>query len=156
MTTERTEATAHDVAKYILEVYQGRFAKPMSVMKLHKLLYYSQAWSLAWEEGALFPETIEAWAYGPVVPDIYRAHRGTYELIMWSRGDTGRLSADHRDTVERVVKFYGKRPATWLSDLTHREKPWRHARRGIPAGERGHAEITKAALADFYGSLARE
>ena len=31
-------------------------------MKLQKLVYYSQAWSLIWDEKPLFEEEIEAWA----------------------------------------------------------------------------------------------
>ncbi|MDY6802276.1 MAG: DUF4065 domain-containing protein, partial [Cyanobacteriota bacterium] len=52
-----------DVAAYILKKLG-----PLSAMKLHKLLYYSQAWSLVWDEQPLFSERIEAWANGPVIP----------------------------------------------------------------------------------------
>ena len=52
-------ASVLDVAKYIL-TQQGE----MTAMKLHKLIYYSQAWSLVWDEDALFSEEIQAWAYG--------------------------------------------------------------------------------------------
>jgi uncharacterized phage-associated protein len=58
-------ASAHDVAAYILS-RQGR----MTAMKLQKLVYYSQAWSVVWDERPLFPEKIEAWANGPVVRDL--------------------------------------------------------------------------------------
>jgi uncharacterized phage-associated protein len=70
--------TAHDVAAYILER-----CGPMPVMKLHKLLYYCQAWSLVWDERPLFPERIEAWANGPVVPEIYEYHRGHFKIDKW-------------------------------------------------------------------------
>lgn len=58
--------SALDVAQYILE-QQG----PMPAMKLHKLLYYAQAWSLVWDDEPLFPERIEAWINGPVIPDLF-------------------------------------------------------------------------------------
>jgi len=41
-----------------------------------------------------------------------------------------------------------------LSDLTHQEDPWRSARKGLAPGERGNSTITKAAMAEFYSSLA--
>ena len=44
-------ANVFDVAKYILEK-QG----DMSTMKLQKLCYYAQAWSLVWDDRELFPE----------------------------------------------------------------------------------------------------
>lgn len=48
-------AKVNDVAAYILE-----HAGPLTAMKLQKLVYYSQAWQLVWEDKALFPERIEA------------------------------------------------------------------------------------------------
>lgn len=38
----------------------------MTAMKLQKLDYYCQAWHLAWEGRAFFPEAIQAWASEPV------------------------------------------------------------------------------------------
>jgi len=66
-------ASAHDVARYILER-----AGQMSAMKLQKLVYYSQAWHLVWRSRPLFPETVEAWAKGPVVRELYNVHRGYF------------------------------------------------------------------------------
>ena len=47
-------------------------------MKLQKLVYYCQAWSLVWDDMPLFESRIEAWANGPVVLDLYYRHRGQY------------------------------------------------------------------------------
>jgi uncharacterized phage-associated protein len=55
-------ANVFDVATYILE-QQG----PMTTWKLQKLVYYAQAWSLVWDDDALFDEEIEAW-YGDKSP----------------------------------------------------------------------------------------
>ena len=60
-----------DVAGCIL---QQRGA--MTTWKLQKLVYYSQAWALVWDDDAIFPEEIEAWANGPVVRKLYNAHQG--------------------------------------------------------------------------------
>ncbi len=67
------EIRVFDVAAYILEK-KGI----MSTMKLQKLVYYSQAWSMVWDEKPLFEENIEAWANGPVVRDLFYYHRGRY------------------------------------------------------------------------------
>ena len=141
-------ASAHDVAAYIL-ARQGR----MTAMKLQKLVYYSQAWAVVWDERPLFPERIEAWANGPVVRDLYDVHRGHFEVAEWPRGDARVLSAGERETVDTVLDFYGDRSAQWLSDLTHREQPWLLARRGMPDGERGNREITLSSLEEYYSSL---
>ncbi|WP_449240893.1 Panacea domain-containing protein [Desulfoscipio gibsoniae] len=144
-------ATVFDVAKYILE----KMDRPVSTMKLEKLVYYSQAWSLVWDEAPLFEEHIEAWANGPVVPALYDVHRGRYNVDtkFFKRADTLNLTDLQKDTINRVVDFYGGKSAQWLSDLTHQETPWLEARQGIPDGERGNSEITLASMAEYYGSL---
>ena len=141
-------ASAHDVAAYIL-ARRGR----MTAMKLQKLVYYSQAWSVVWDERPLFPEKIEAWANGPVVRELYDTHRGSFEVTEWPRGDVRRLTSGERRTIDAVLDFYGDKRAQWLSDLTHREQPWLLARRGLPDGERGNHEITLSSLDEYYGSL---
>lgn len=140
--------SAHDVAAYILEK-RGR----MSAMKLQKLVYYAQAWSLVWDDRPLFRERIEAWAHGPVVPELYQEHRGQFEVTGWPRGDVGVLDADAVDTVNVVLDYYAGRNAQVLSDMTHSEEPWRRARAGLAAGERGNAEITLDSLMEYYSSL---
>jgi uncharacterized phage-associated protein len=125
----------------------------MSAMKLEKLAYYSQAWHLVWADTALFPEKIEAWANGPVTPALYKEHRGSFKVKTWSTGDPDRLTAKERASVDAVLKYYGEKDAFWLSELTHREAPWKDAREGLAPGERGSSEITKAAMAEYYASL---
>ncbi len=58
--------SVHDVAAIILQE-----CGEMTAMKLQKLVYYSQAWSLVWDDAPSFPEEIQAWANGPVVPVLY-------------------------------------------------------------------------------------
>ena len=138
-----------DVAAYILNK-QGA----MPAMKLHKLVYYSQAWSLVWDEAPLYREPIEAWANGPVVRSLYECHRGQF-LVKNVEGHPKRLNKDQRDTVNAVLSFYGDKTSQWLSDLTHMEDPWRdaRARAGLAPGERGHVRISDAAMAEYYSSL---
>ncbi|MBS1830188.1 MAG: SocA family protein [Acidobacteria bacterium] len=141
-------ASVHDLAAYIL-----RQTGPVTAMKLQKLVYYCQAWSLVWEERPLFRAKIEAWADGPVVPQLYRLHRGTFKISKWPQGNPEVLSEDDRSTIDAVLKFYGDKTSQWLSDLTHMEKPWREARRGVPPGAPCRNEITAAGMAEYYGSL---
>jgi uncharacterized phage-associated protein len=141
-------ASAHDVAAYIIKKRGA-----MTAMKLQKLVYYSQAWHLVWEDKLLFPDKIQAWANGPVAPSLYREHRGDFKVKSWKRGDPGKLSPKQRESIDAVLKFYGPKSAHYLSELTHSERPWRGAREGLPPGARSAREITPAAMAEFYGSL---
>ena len=142
--------TVYDVASHIL----GKCGS-MTHLKLQKLVYYSQAWSLVWDDKQLFPEPIEAWANGPVVPRLYKKLRQTFQVDkgVLGCGNPDRISAKGKETVDIVLKFYGKRSSQYLSDLTHMEDPWKNARAGLAPGERGSREITHAAMAEYYSSL---
>jgi len=142
-------ASIFDVAAFILSQLG-----PIPVMKLHKLAYYCQAWSLVWDEEPLFKERIEAWANGPVVKELYEIHKGKFKLALADLpGNPDVLNDEQRETVLVVLKDYGDKPSQWLSDLTHLEAPWREARKGVDPRERGDKEITWAALAEYYGGL---
>jgi uncharacterized phage-associated protein len=140
-------ATVFDVAAYILE-RRGS----MPAMKLQKLTYYSQAWSLVWDEMPLFDNRIEAWANGPVVPDLYTAHRGQFQVSK-IEGDASALTDTQKETIDKVLEFYGDKTSQWLSDLTHTESPWIDARRGLAPAQRGSEEIKIASMAMYYEGL---
>ena len=125
----------------------------MTTWKLQKLIYYSQAWSLVWDDDVIFPEEIEAWANKPVVRELYESHRGEYRINKLPKGCPDNLTKTQRETVDVVLEYYGDKSPQWLSDLTHMEDPWNFARKNVPAGERGNEVIPKESLAEYYGSL---
>ena len=141
---------ALDVAAYII-----REMGTLPAMKLQKLVYYSQAWALVWDDKPLFGNKIEAWANGPVVPTLYQRHRGQFQASRIRGGCPSKLNEEQRETVDAVIDFYGHHSSQWLSDLTHAEDPWKDTRErsGVKSGERAKAVITKAAMAEYYGSL---
>lgn len=117
-------ATVFDAARYILE-QQGR----MSIMKLQKLCYYSQAWSLVWDDAPLFEEEFEAWANGPVCRELFNKTKGMYSVIATDEpGDSDELDSNQKDSVNAVLEHYADKDAQWLSELTHLEDPWKKAR----------------------------
>ena len=99
-------AHVHDVASYILNK-EG----PMTTMKLQKLVYYSQAWSLVWDEKPLFFERIEAWASGPVVPALFQRHRRVYMVDEWPWGEHEKLTLVEKASIDAVLDYYGNK---WL------------------------------------------
>ncbi len=143
--------SVNDVAAYILKK-TGK----ITAMKLQKLVYYAQAWSLVWDEKPLFREKIEAWANGTVVRKLYDGHKGLFNVTKWSAGSPKNLSAEEKATIDAVLDFYGDKPSQWLSDLTHNEAPWKEARRGLAPGDRGDSVISHAAMAEYYSSLVKE
>lgn len=144
-------ATILSVAKYI----QSKLGD-ISAMKLQKLAYYSQAWTLVWDEKELFPEDFQAWANGPVSPDLFNKHRGEFlinENMFESVEDD--LSDDEKCNIDKVLDHYGLRTAQWLSDLTHAEDPWQNARKSacVDDGERCAQIITKGDMHLYYSGL---
>ncbi len=143
-------ASTFDVAKYITER-----TGEVSAMKLQKLMFYAQAWTLVWDESPLFDEDFQAWANGPVLPTLYQKHRGMFKVdaSLFKEADSGALSDGERSNVERVLAFYGDKTAQWLSNLTHQEDPWRLARGDTPVGEPSTNVITQGAMHEYYSSL---
>lgn len=141
-------ADVYDVAAYILHE-KGE----MTSWKLQKLVYYSQAWSLVWDDEPIFDEEIQAWANGPVCPALYSEHRGRFKISEIGKGDPDLLSQDEKDTIDVVIEHYGKKSAQYLSELTHQEEPWKAAREGLKPGERGQRMITLESMAEYYGGL---
>jgi uncharacterized phage-associated protein len=141
-------ATVFDVAQAVLAR-----TGTISTWKLQKLVYYCQAWHCVWADKPLFTARIEAWANGPVCPDLYIRHRGEFQIDQIAGGGVMQLQHDEQRTVETVVDFYNKYNGQQLSDLTHMERPWMDARKGLSPSERGNSEITTEALAEYYGGL---
>ena len=135
------KTTIFDVAEYILSE-----SDTITAMKLERLCYYAQAWSLVWDERPLFDEEFQAWANGPVCPELYARHRGEFAVTSGGlHGDPGVLDQSQRDTVYAVLGYYGTLSACELTTLVQREPPWRDV-----CG--GHV-ITFASMAEYYGSL---
>ena len=136
--------TVFDAASYILHKHG-----PMTAMKLQKLVYYSQAWSVVWDDDVLFAADIEAWRNGPVVRSLWDTTRGNLRISSLPYGDLGRLNEAQRETIDLVLEFYGTKDAQWLSDLTHMEAPWKEA---FAQGQ--NTVISLERMSEFYSSLA--
>lgn len=146
---KKSAVSALDVAHYILEK-----SGTMSAMKLQKLVYYCQAWSLVWDDQRLFVEPIEAWSNGPVIPKLYERHRGLFEVSPKDvGGDPKRLGEEDIETIDAVLDYYGPWNAQQLSDRTHAEEPWKRAREGVPSGKRATNLITLESMGEYYGNL---
>lgn len=115
-------------------------------LKLHKLLYFAQAWNLAWDGKELFDDRLEAWAGGPVSPHVYGADRYSQPFPI------GSLPPDEERTLDAVIGAYGEKSGQWLSILTHRERPWREARGNLAPTEKSKNIISVDVMRDTYRS----
>ena len=138
----------YDIAAYILN-QNGK----MTAMKLQKLVYYSQAWSLVWDEKPLFEENVEAWANGPIVRELYDIHKGEFYVTKLKKGSIGKVKGKAKDTIDSVLKYYSGKSGQWLSDLAHKELPWKQARADLDDSIRGRVVISHASMAEYYYSM---
>ena len=143
-------ASIFDVASYILKK-SGK----MSTWKLQKLCYYAQAWALAWTEKPLFEENFEAWANGPVCPELFHAHAGKYSITLdnLNQGNPECLTEDEKDTIDVILRDYGDMEPYYLREMTHGETPWKNARGNLPEEASCNTVITKESMGEYYGSL---
>ena len=147
---------ARTVAKYFLSKVEEDVGDGISNLKLQKLVYYAQAWSLAARGKPLFEEDFQAWAHGPVVPSLFRAFRDFGMDPIPEPASVPRLDEETVELLTEVLDIYGEHSAKKLEQLTHRERPWRDARGDLPAEARSDAVITKAAMRSYYRELSRQ
>lgn len=135
-------AWVNDVAACVLER-----TGTITTFKLHKLLYYAQGWSLAWDGEPLFDAKIKAYQNGPCVSAIFHEHRGRRHVSHWPDGQASRLTEDERDTVLAVLDMYGDKTPEELVTMTHQERPWLANWTGDPTVAN---EIAVDVLRDFF------
>ena len=88
------------------------------------------------------------------MPSLYAKHRGQFTVSDWSAwGDESNLSSLELESIALVLEGYGSFPAHTLSELTHQERPWLDARRGLAPGERGNQVISQESIYEYYDSL---
>ena len=150
-----------DVSHYII-VYSNKKDYGVSNLKLQKLLYFVQAFFLINDCPPCFDEKIEAWDFGPVVPEIYREYKryGGMDIPtidyyvkfdkknIWN---TERIyyediiSDDDKEMIQAVVDKFAHCSATFLVNLTHNQDPWINA---YVNGQRN--EITKEDIKRYF------
>lgn len=146
-------ATAEDVARYILYLSQQE-PEPelMSQMRLHKLVYYCQAWRLAMRDEPLFAERIEAWQHGPVVPSL-RPHFGRFgdsQIPQEEARNDSNLKRWEWSMVTGIWARYKKYSATELYRITHAETPWKEARGNCRSDEPSDSEISEDTMKRYF------
>lgn len=156
-----------DIAKYtVLQLLQR--GNTISPLKLQKILYYLQAWYLVYfDKALLFEDVPEAWVNGPVYRSVYEAYRskGKYDQFRISdvvaEGETSEeaisrllnsmgLSEKELDFVEAIYNHYGSMSHDYLVYLTHSQKPWNEARKGLQPFEYTDQKISLDLMYDYY------
>ena len=142
-----------DVAQYIINHFSTR-EQYITTIKLQKLVYYSQAWSLVWDDEPLFDEDFEAWINGPVVRCLFDELKGYYYCPQTIKdAEPNKLSDNQKETIDLVLGNYGELTSSQLVMLSHSEAPWKDARGNLPPSYASNIPISKASIAEYYSGL---
>lgn len=128
------------VANYFIDKALETETSDLSPMKLQKLVYFAHAWHLAYFEEPLITSEIQAWKYGPVIPDLYHEIKeyGTSSItarlidLEYLDDNFNFLTADVPENdlqthsiLDAVWNLYGHFSPIQLSNMTHEEgEPW--------------------------------
>ncbi len=117
---------ALDIAKTFTTFVNPDYGDFLSNLKIQKLLYYAQGFSLALNHTPLFEEKIVAWQYGPVVEEVYQELKSYSGSIPQFEGlDDSYLTDGEIELLKEVYDVYGQFSATKLVEMTHNETPWK-------------------------------
>lgn len=149
-----------DVCNYVIFRLTSEGDGSLSHLKLQKLLYYIQAWNLAYEKKPLFNGTFQAWIHGPVNRKVYNLFKDTkymYSSITVKDLDEvdfsfPNLSAEDKVFIDGVLEVYAPLSDVQLEKMTHDETPWIEAREGYLPYERCETDICEDTMATYYGA----
>jgi uncharacterized phage-associated protein len=143
-----TNASA--VARYFLSLSDEEAGDTISNLKLQKLLYYGQGFHLALFGVPMFPDEIQAWTHGPVVPDIYHAYKtyGSNSIPRPENFDPQDISEEVRELLDEVYNVYGQYSAWKLRNMTHSEAPWVEAYAKAPG-----SVVARDGMREFFKTL---
>lgn len=154
---KKSELLPSDIAKYFLAqaINDGELISPL---KMQKLVYYAYVWYLVTTKNKLFNEPIEAWPMGPVAPSLYlelknygaapipEKYLGSEKDLEWLLTKLDKQT----NLLRKVYEKYDALTAFELVVLTHSEKPWVEARKGLKPEENSNKPIADADILSFY------
>jgi len=139
---------ALDIARYIIERCREK-NRTVSNLKLQKILYFVQAEFLVTKNQPCFAEVIEAWDFGPVVPEVYYEYRmyGSANIPCIGRSRVSQLiSARDKEILNGIIDECSRYSASALVEITHNQTPWVEAY--DQAGYNN--EITAKSIKDYF------
>ena len=122
---------ALEIAKYIISHFSNiatnEVEGDLTNLKLQKLLYYVQLEYHRKHKNLAFNDTIEAWDYGPVVPEVYHEYKKYGKQVLDIEEPVFSLPVRVKAIVDKVIKSEGQFTGYALMERTHEENPWKYA-----------------------------
>lgn len=116
------------VSHYIID-YEESKGRTVSNLRLQKLLYFVQSIFLTIAGCPCFEEDLEAWDYGPVVPEVYRKYKifGSTMIPPEENIDSLDIKDDDRYLIDYALDMCAKYTTRQLVDISHKQSPWKNA-----------------------------
>lgn len=117
------------IARYVINRCDER-KRPISNQKLQKILYFIQAEFLVNLDKACFSEEIQAWNFGPVVPEVYKQYRAYGATnIPGGQKDEGfeLISRQDKEHLDAIIDNAARYSSSSLTEITRRQSPWKSA-----------------------------
>lgn len=115
------EENLKKICQKVMTIHFEQTRHKITNLRLQKLLYFIQvAFLLDYDEVA-FTENIEAWPYGPVVPDVYFDYK--YGRI--EENDSVVLKENLEQTILEIMNLFKDWNDFEIVDLTHEYEVWR-------------------------------
>jgi uncharacterized phage-associated protein len=153
------------ISEYVILFCQN-LGVTISPLKLQKLLYYIQSWHIAkLDKELLFDSLPEAWVNGPVYRKVYNSYKDSFfrnqniqtdldEIELSKKlGETQNelnISENQLKLVNAVLSAYSKLSDERLVLMTHSEKPWNEARKGLSPIERSDKELSIETIYSYF------
>ncbi|WP_298938434.1 type II toxin-antitoxin system antitoxin SocA domain-containing protein [uncultured Ruegeria sp.] len=142
---------AKSVARWFVNRADRSAGEAITQLKVQKLVYYTEAWHLAYFDRPLLAEDFQAWAHGPVVRALYLKYRNfSWDGLPVEKG--AMPSEATQELLEAIYESYGQYSAKKLEEMTHSERPWLEARNGLPPEAKSDTVISKLTMRNFYAS----
>lgn len=129
----------------VVQWFQREEKPNIDAMKIQKVIFYAQSWSLALEKKKLIDSPFEAWVDGPV-------NRGLWEIIKYQGGVEKKEHQIQPETfalLESIEETYGQESGGVLSSLSHKETPWVEARKGISPNQRSDVKLDESLMVEY-------
>lgn len=125
---------ASEIARYII-YHEEKAGRPVSNLRLQKLLYFVQAQFLVNKKEPCFLDRMEAWDFGPVVPAVYYQYRYYGSGVIPFQGNPSfPIGPENRQLIDSVLDYCSRYSTSTLVDKTHRQAPWKNAYAASQAG----------------------
>ena len=110
--------SALEVARYVITKC-SEAGKPVSNLKLQKMLYFLWVDFYKKTGRTLFYDDICAWQFGPVVPDVYFEYCSYAGRPINARYNTSEINPNDKKVLDMAISKYAKIPANILVNTTH-------------------------------------